>query len=113
MIVENTGYLSIEQVAEMMKNSEEFGIYRTNKGTEVLVQRTQIELNSLQLFFPKKDRLPWKTIEGKKIATCTKIFDSRTDDFKTLNFSGWNGQKQIISYQEYSVYDSNMSLKST
>ena len=100
MIVQRIGYLNKEQVSDLLRLGTLFAIYRTNKKTNVLVKGTKDQTIYLQ--YPKKDRLPWKTVEGKKIVTGVKIFDS---DFtvldKEMDMSGWNNGNQIMAYEEY------------
>jgi hypothetical protein len=96
MVVENIGYLKLESVLEL----DHFSIYETHKNTHILVKNTSED--ELHLYFPKKDRLPYKTIEGKKICRGKKVFDSKTDPLTTINTTKWNGGNQIMSYIEYS-----------
>lgn len=96
MIVSNTGYLKLEQVIEMALKKDHFSLYKTHKDTIVLVRKTDRE--HLQLCSPKKDRLPYKIVEGKKIARATRIFNSLTDDISNLQLPN-----QIMSYQEFTV----------
>ena len=57
------------------------------------------------MYRPKEDRLPWKLVEGKNIAFCYKmLFNSKIDDISKLNDIMWNGGRQIMTYEEYSLY---------
>ena len=100
MIVQQIGYLNKEQVSNLLKLGTVFSIYRTNRKTDILVKGTKEPTIYLQ--YPKKDRLPWKTTEGKKISNGVKIFDS---DFTIvdieMDMSGWNNGNQIMAYEEY------------
>jgi hypothetical protein len=95
MIVYNIGYLKLESVLEL----KQFSIYETHKKTQILVKNTSQE--KISLYFPKEDRLPYKTVEGKKICSGTKIFDSNKDLLSSIDTSGWNNKNQIMSYEEY------------
>jgi hypothetical protein len=97
MIVKRLGYLKIEDVLKL----SHFSIYETKKNTLILVKDTSSRL--ISLFYPKKDRLPWKDVEGKKITVGSKIFDSKTDDFNLINTSKWNNGNQIMVYEEYNL----------
>lgn len=95
MIIKNIGYLKLDSVLGL----EHFSIYETHKKTQVLVKNTSDE--ELFLYFPKEDRLPYKTIEGKKICSCKKVFDSKIDSLTNINTAKWNNGNQIMSYEEY------------
>lgn len=101
MIVENIGYLKKEQVAKMVTDKILFGIYNTHKNTFILVLGTDYE--TIELSYPRKDRLPWKLTEGKKIVRGELVFSSTKDDFELHDFSKWNNKTQIIAYQHYSI----------
>jgi len=102
MIVENTGYIKLGQIEEMINDEKLFSIYKTRKDTMVLVKNS--DKSELQLYYPKKDRLPWKILEGKKIGICTRVFTSLEDDFKLFDISTLNNNNQIISYKKYSTF---------
>src|SRR3972149_10928825 len=91
MIVRNTGYLKLDDVLTL----ENFSIYRTQKNTDVLVRNAFDD--NLSLCLPKFDRLPWKTVEGKKICNgLTKIFDSKKNSKDDIDTStGNNGTKKM------------------
>ena|SRR3972149_4981603 len=96
MIVRNTGYLKLDDVLTL----ENFSIYRTQKNTDVLVRNAFDD--KLYLCLPKFDRLPWKTVEGKKICNgLTKIFDSKKNSKDDIDTSTWNNGNQIMSYEEF------------
>ncbi len=104
MIVNQTGYKTL---AEVQGLTEPFGIYRTKKNTLVLVQSNCLYPNE-NLYYPKKDRLPWKDEEGKKISLeLVRVFDSKSDDVSTLDCSEWNGGKQIMAYKEFCLWEYN------
>lgn len=98
MIVENIGYLKLDSVLEL----EHFSIYETHKKTQILVKNTSAE--KLFLYYPKEDRLPYKTIEGKKICSCQKVFDSKTNTLTNIDTTKWNNGNQIMSYEEYCYF---------
>lgn len=98
MIVENLGYLKIDDVLKL----GHFSIYETNKKTHILIKNPNSEKNP-HLYFPKKDRLPWKIIEGKKICTCKIVFDSKTEPIESINMINWNNGNQILAYQEFTL----------
>lgn len=98
MIVENIGYISIDNLI----NYTHFSIFETHKNTHIIVLNTSE--NSLVLHHPKKDRLPWKLVEGKKICSCKKVFDSKIDNLNNINKSMLNNGNQIIVYQQYEIY---------
>lgn len=102
MIVKNIGYLKKEQVAKMVVDKILFGIYKTNKDTFVLYLGH--DCKSIGLSYPKKDRLPWKLISGKKIVHGELVFSSVKDDFESHDFSKWNNSTQIVAYKDYSIY---------
>lgn len=102
MIVANIGYLKKEDVINLFSSSlykDRFSIYKTHKNTCVLVKGTTQK--NICLSNPKKDKLPWKTVEGKKIISGEKIFDSETNKIEDLETINWNNGNQIISYEEY------------
>lgn len=98
MIVENIGYLKIEDVLKL----NHFSIYKTHKGTHILISGTSMVGGAI--YYPKKDRLPYKTTEGKKICLTVKVFDSTTDSLFDIDTTKWNNGNQIMSYKEYSSY---------
>ena len=102
MIVDNNGYVNFNQVLEMVKNGEAFSIYETKKKTTILVKGAK-ELN-ISLYRPQHDRLPHKLIEGKKITSGVKIFDSKTNEISLLDTSKLNNGNQIMTYQEFNPY---------
>ena len=53
---------------------------------------------NLHLSYPKKDRLPYKTVEGKKIARCELVYCSNEDT--NITTCGWNNNEQIMTYEE-------------
>ena len=93
MIVNNTGYIKLDKVLEMFNNNESFSIYHTKKKTLILVKKATEQ--HIDLYKVKEDRLPWKITEGKKITSGTRIFNSNTDNIKTINIGN-----QIMSYEE-------------
>ncbi len=96
MIVENLGYYNKEQVLKMLADKEVFGIYKTNKNTEILVkEKVSVEVN---LYYPKVDRMPYKSVEGRKIARGKIVFNSKHNT--VIDFSNWNNQNQIMAYKE-------------
>jgi hypothetical protein len=99
MIIKQLGYLKFEDVLKL----GHFSIYETKKDTHILVKDCSLE--TVALYYPKKDRLPWKGVEGKKVTVGKKIFDSTTDDLKTINKSNWNNGNQIMAYTEFSIFD--------
>ena len=98
MIVEQTGYLKLENIIDLLQNGVKFCIYKTHKNTNILVTQPFGYGNSVSLFYPKKDRLPYKLVQGRRIIDGTKIFDSesKTDIFDNIN---WNNGNQIMSYK--------------
>lgn len=102
MIVDNLGYLNKEQVLEMFQKGERFSIYRTQKNTEILIKNAVEE--DLHLYYPKEDRLPYKIAEGRKVARCKRIFNSKIDKIEFLNFDNWNNQNQIRAYEEFTMW---------
>ena len=101
MVVNRLGYLSKAKVLKMLEDKEVFSIYKTKKNTEILVKDT--DRGELYLFYPLYDRLPYVTVEGKKITSGKQIFCSKTDSIELLDFSGWNNQSQIMAYTEFYV----------
>jgi len=93
MIVEQIGYLTSEDVLDLIKENKLFNVYKTHKGTHIIVLNT--EDNILHLSYPKKDRLPWKIIEGKKIVKCKKVLKS--DYLARI----WENNEQIMTYKEF------------
>ena len=101
MIVYNTGYLKKDAVIALHENGIKFGIYKTYKGTCILV-KTKYEIYKREsLYLPQSDRLPYKVIEGKKIIHGNLVFDSTIDDINMLDTKDWNNGNQIISYEDY------------
>ena len=95
MIVSNIGYLNLESVLAL----EYFSIYETHKETNILVI-SKCSYDKTTLYFPKRDRLPWKLLEGKKICNATKIFDSKVNSIELIDISKWNNGNQIMSYKD-------------
>ncbi len=98
MIVDNKGYLKLENVLEL----KQFSIYETSKDTNVLVKDTRED--TVTLYFPKKDRLPWKITEGKRICSGIKVFDSSVDCISRIDLSKWNNGNQIMCYEITNEY---------
>ena len=93
IIVEQIGYKKIEDVVKI----EHFSIYETTKGTHILIDGTSQNDNSL--YYPKRDRLPYKIIEGKKICGLkSKIFDSKVNNMSEIDITKWNNGNQIMVY---------------
>ena len=97
MIVVNNGYMNLESVLLL----DHFSIYETHKKTHILVKNTSEE--NIYLCLPKEDRLPWKLVEGKKICSGTKVFDSKTEYLSNIDTTKWNGGKQIMTYEEFII----------
>lgn len=102
MIVENIGYLKKDQVAKMAQDNILFGIYKTHKNTFVLY--IGHDYKTIGLSYPKKDRLPWKLVEGKKIVHGELVFSSAKDNFENHDCSKWNNGTQIIAYKDYTQH---------
>ena len=97
MILTRLGYLKFKDVEELKSRGELFGIYKTNKNTEILVKgMTQAKVS---FYYPKQDRLPWKITEGKKIARGELIYSSNSE--VPIDTTGWNNGEQIMSYQGF------------
>lgn len=101
MIVYNTGYLKKNDVLSLIEKGVKFGIYKTYKGTNVLVKVYDKVDTRIDLYLPQFDRLPYKVIEGKKITYGELIFDSTLNEAEDINFEGWNNGNQIMSYENY------------
>jgi hypothetical protein len=98
MIVQNIGYLKIEDVNKMINDKINFSIYKTSKNTAVLVINSN--QNTIDLFRAKQNRLPWKIVKGNKITySAKKLFNSIENKKTELNTEFWNNN-QIISYKE-------------
>lgn len=98
MIVSNIGYLKIEDVLKL----NHFSIYKTHKGTHILIAATSMSGGAI--YYPRKDRLDWKTVEGKKICSIVKVFDSKINSIFDVDTTKWNNGNQIMSYKEYVSY---------
>jgi hypothetical protein len=96
MIVEQIGYIKTDNISNMLTNGEKFCLYKTHKNTCILIKDTD-EIN-VYLYYPKKDRLPWKIIEGKKIIHGERIFSSDNKD-NVLDNSLWNNCNQVMVYK--------------
>jgi len=95
MIVERVGYLKLDDVLKL----GHFSIYETHKKTNILIQDTSRDVR--YICYPKKDRLPWKILDGKKISNCIKIFDSKINNVSEIDTTKWNNGNQIMSYREF------------
>ena len=102
MIVNNTGYLKYNDILEMLSKGINFSIYETSKKTNILVKECFTE--TISIYRPKKDRLPYKEVEDKHIASGKKIFDSKLDDLESIDFTKWNNGNQIMSYNQFSIW---------
>lgn len=100
MIVEQVGYLKLNDVLKLKEQGKLFSIYKTNKDTMILVLNTK--RTNLHLSYPKEDRLPYKTVEGKKIARCELVYCSNEDT--NITTCGWNNNEQIMAYEEFSIF---------
>ena len=99
MLVKQVGYLKLNDVITLKEQGKLFSIYKTNKDTMILVLNTK--QTNIHLSYPKQDRLPWKTVEGKKIARGEMVYCSNEDtDITTY---GWNNNEQIMAYEEFSI----------
>jgi TRAP-type uncharacterized transport system substrate-binding protein len=99
MIVTRIGYLNFEDVLKL----GQFSIYETKKKTHILVMNTS--QNIISLYYPKKDRLPWKDVEGKKVTAGEKIFDSKVNDRNLISLKKWNNGNQIMAYKEFNFFE--------
>jgi hypothetical protein len=99
MIVEQVGYLKLNDVLKLKEEGKLFSIYKTNKDTMILVLNTT--QTNPHLSYPKKDRLPYKTVEGKKIARCELVYCSNEDT--NITTCGWNNNEQIMAYKGFSI----------
>ncbi len=99
MIVEQVGYLKLDKVIELTQKGVRFCIYKTHKNTNIIIINPW-RYNSITIYYPKKDRLPYKLVEGKKIISGEKVFDSesKTD---ILDTQMWNNGNQIMAYKEH------------
>ena len=95
MIVVRIGYLKLDDVLKL----EHYSIYETHKKTNILIQNTSCDVR--YICYPKKDRLPWKILDGKKICNCVKIFDSKINNISEINTTKWNGGNQIMLYRAF------------
>ena len=102
MIVSNNGYLKLNDVLELKNKGTDFSIYETHKKTNVLV--TECFNDTISMYRPKPDRIPYKDVEGKSITSGKKIFDSRTDSLESINFTKWNNGNQIMSYNLFRIW---------
>lgn len=93
IIVENIGYLKMESISKLSN----FSIYETNKNTHILIKNINYE--KVELFYPKKDRLPYKDVEGKKICKGIKVFDSNVNSISEIKTEKWNNGNQILCYK--------------
>lgn len=93
MIVNNTGYVLIENLSKIDK----FAIYETTKNTFILIKGDFLP-EKVELYRVKEDRLPWKIVEGRKIAKGEKVYDSST---KLLLSEKWKNLKQLMTYERY------------
>tara|TARA_R110000772_G_scaffold43995_6_gene101265 strand:- start:72 stop:389 length:318 start_codon:yes stop_codon:yes gene_type:complete len=99
MIVElYNKYLKLQDVIDMFTEGKKFSIYRTHKGTNILITDTTRDYE-FEVYYPKQDRLPYKVLEGKKLVTCVEnIFCSDINYIEDLDPSTWNNGEQIMSY---------------
>lgn len=98
MIVNQVGYKSIQEVIDLITEDYKFSIYKTVKGTEILI--LDVDTMSIQLYYPKKDRLPYKVVEGKKITRGERIYSSTGTE--KLYVPDWY---QIMAYEEFNGYE--------
>jgi len=100
-LVDQIGYLKLEDIFDLSNENKHFGIYSTHKGTSILLVG-RINSTPFQIHYPQKDRLPYKRVPGKKVVNCVKcLFDSTKNSLDNLDTSNWNNSEQIMSYQEY------------
>lgn len=98
MIVEQIGYIKSEAIMDMLIKGEKFSLYKTHKNTCILVQDTHVM--NVELFYVRRDKLPWKITEGKKIISGERIFSSEKES-DVLDNSLWNNGNQVIAYRQY------------
>lgn len=102
MIVENIGYRDKNFVYAQIENNVRFGIYNTNRGSQVLVLRPEHQADRFwpfSLYTWRRDKEEWTTEEDRRILDCVeKVFDHLSNP-EELDTSMWNGGKQIITYQ--------------
>jgi hypothetical protein len=94
MVVRNLGYIKFES----LPNLGHFSIYETSRKTVVLIKDTSLEC--MDIYRPRRDRLPYQVEPGKRICSCYKIHDSKTDSLQDIDPSKLNMGKQIIAYEE-------------
>jgi len=98
LIVINAGYVNLDKVKKLLVEGKQFSIYRTKKETNILVMDATED--NITLYLPDRSRLEWKTTEGKKIISGTKIYDSRVK-VELPDVKEWNNGNQIISYKHF------------
>lgn len=100
MIVHNTGYANKEQVLKLISDKIKFGIYETNRGTQVLVVRPEhLEFYPFTLYTHDESRKEWKLTEDRRILDCQKLVFDHNSEPESLDTSKWNNSNQIITYQ--------------
>ncbi len=98
MVVENTGYLKLEDVLKL----KDFSIFETSKKKKTLVLVDgYCHYDKISLYKVKEDRLPYKTVAGKKICSGIMVFNSRKDSLDSIDTSKWNNGNQIMSYRQF------------
>lgn len=98
MIVQQIGYIKKEGILDMIAQGVKFSLYKTRKNTCILVKDATSQ--KIDLFYPKKDRLPYKVTEGKKIISGVKVFDSQSPK-DVLDNNYWNNGNQVMSYEAF------------
>ena len=83
---------------------EDFSIYETHKKTNVLV--TECFNDTISMYRPKPDKIPYKDVEGKSITSGKKIFDSRTDSLESINI-WWNKWTITVSFYFFGGKENN------
>lgn len=100
MIVTQIGYLNVNKVVELIDDGKLFSIYRTQRGIDILVMNTRQD--ELHLYYPDRSRLPYKDVEGRKIAKGERVFTS--DEDKSLDTTHWNNGNQIMAYRGFDMF---------
>ena len=101
MIVYNTGYLNKEGLIKLMDSRIPFGIYETNRNTQVLVinPHHRTPFAPFTLYTHDESRKHYKIVEDKRILDCIKLIFTNLCNIEDLDTTKWNNGNQIITYK--------------
>lgn len=99
--IENKGYVSFEEVKDMINKGIPFGIYKNSKGNRFIVTNIDTVPLTIESYTINRKKIHFaeEQFEKRNKNACgVLVFDSLNNNMDELNNQGWNGN-QIILYE--------------